>query len=204
MGAWIGPDPAQAAVQTTGGLALGTQTGDEAAASNFNDSHAFLSWEFPPDQWASAVVHNTHATPSSLNGNLEVELLLRMSIGPSHSAQWGATIEYGYEINMGQGGSGSGLGYYIQIGRWKDSNLFDSLVSGSPLTGLGIHEGDVFYAQIVGGVITVKLNSTVIASVTDPSPYAHGAPGVGFFRHNIGTPDDPSSYCFTSYSAGQL
>jgi hypothetical protein len=194
-GAWRHTDSNQAFVRTANGLAFGTQVGSEWASSNYNDSNAFLSG-FPPDQRASAVIHRTSAM---IAGNLEVELLLRWSEGAERSTSYGPTRQYGYEINIGQGIYGT----FVQIGRWKDANLFDSKTASSPLATMGLHDGDVFSAQIVGSVITAWLNDTVIATATD-STYATGNPGIGFFRHDEGGTIDPESHCFKSFTAEGL
>jgi uncharacterized protein (DUF427 family) len=195
-GAWHHTDPHQAFARTANGLAFGTQKNTESAGGNYNDSNAFLAG-FPPNQRASAVIHSTGDT---IRGNLEVELLLRFSEGAEHGGPYGATTQYGYEINMGQGIFGT----FIQIGRWKDANLFDSTKSGSPLASMGIHDGDVFKAEMIDSRITVWLNDKVIASATDADAYRAGNPGIGFFRNDSPGPIDPQSYCFTSFTAEAL
>jgi hypothetical protein len=195
-GRWHRTDPNQSPVQTSDGLAYGTQTGTESARHDYNDSNAFLTG-FSPNQRASAVIHYTGAR---IAGNLEVELLLRWSEGGKRTGKWGATTQSGYEINLGQGIYGT----FVQIGRWKDANLFDSQVVGSPIRTLGIHHGDVFSAEIIGNQITVRLNDTVIATAVDPIPYPSGGPGIGFYRHDSPGPIDPKSYCFSSFTAEAL
>jgi hypothetical protein len=202
-GAWrSGDDPLQTPVDTAGGLAFGTQTGTEARAGNYNDSEAYLSG-FPPDQRATAVIHKTAGVSNAYE---EVELLLRWSVGALRTGlPYGDTHSYGYEINLAYDGA------YIQIGRFKSSALFDSLVSGSPVTGLGVKDGDVFSAQIVGNAITATLTrngvTTTIAQATDSSgtPFATGSPGIGFFRDDSqnGT-TDPKAFCFTHFEADGL
>jgi hypothetical protein len=196
-GAWHHTDPNQSVVATSDGIAYGTQNG----SGGYDDSNAFLSG-FPPNQRATAVIHRT----GGATGNLEVELLLRWSEGASRTTPFGATKCVGYEINLQSNGA------YVQIGRFKGlPALFDSLVSGSPLTTMGVHDGDVFSAEIVGNKITAKLNGTVIATATDTDgaagggpPIATGNPGVGFYRHDMGGTIDPKSCSFTSLTAEGL
>jgi hypothetical protein len=196
-GAWHHTDSNQSVVATSDGIAYGTQNG----SGGYDDSNAFLSG-FPPNQRATAVIHKTGNAP----GNLEVELLLRWSEGTQRNTSFGPTKSTGYEINI------QGNGGYVQIGRFKGlPALFDSQASGSPLTAMGVHDGDVFSAEIVGNKITARLNGTVIATATDSDgaagggpPIATGNPGIGFFRHDIGGTIDPKSCSFTSFTAESL
>jgi hypothetical protein len=196
-GAWHHTDANQSVVATSDGIAYGTQNG----SGGYDDSNAFLSG-FPPNQRATAVIHKTGNAP----GNLEVELLLRWSEGAQRNTNFGPTKSSGYEINI------QGNGGYVQIGRFKGlPALFDSLVSGSPLTTMGVHDADVFSAEIVGNKITARLNGTIIATATDSDgaagggpPIATGNPGIGFFRHDIGGTIDPKSCSFTSFTAESL
>jgi hypothetical protein len=211
-GAWISgtTTPNEAPIRTSGGLAYGTQNGHEQQDSGlYNDSHAFLSGVFPVNQRASGVIRVSAAAANlGSQGNLEVELLLRMSIGPLQTGLlYGDTAEYGYEINMGQGVFGT----FIQIGRWKRLGLFDSLISGSPLTSMGVHDGDIFLAECIetspGNInITVKLNGTTIASASDTTSWlpAIGTPGIGQYRHDTTGTIDPTCYCLTSFNAVPL
>jgi hypothetical protein len=199
-GHWHHTDPNQSIVVTSNGLANGTQdaTGKNAAGG-YNDSMAFLSG-FPPDQKVSCVLHRTGSQP----GYLEAEIWLRASEGASRSTPFGDTQTYGYEINI------EGNGAYIQIGQFKRlPALFDSQTSGSALTSMGVHDGDVFEADIVGNTITARLNGTVIASATDTGQtgvpaIASGNPGIGFFRQDVSGTIDPQSFCFTSLTAQGL
>lgn len=186
-GAWTsGNDPLQSAVQTSGGLAFGTQTGNESAGGNFNDSVAYLGG-FPPDHKITGVVHRS-GTP---NGDLEIELWLRASVGALRTGlPFGDTHTYGYECNIGIGEFGT----FLQIGLFKSTNLFSGSVS--------ISDGDVVEASIAGNVITVKINGVQAAQVTDgTNAFPTGNPGIGFFRENNGTPDDPTMFAWASILA---
>jgi hypothetical protein len=72
---------------------------------------------------------------------------------------------------------------------------YQFLSRGNPVAA-GVHDGDVLSCEIAGGVITSRLNGKVIATATDPSPLAGGAPGIGFYSD--GTPAG-SKYGFTSF-----
>jgi hypothetical protein len=211
--AWIGGDaPYEAAVATSGGFAIGTQTGNEYAGSGiFNDSHAFLAMQssFPPNQRAWGVIHKT-GTPAT--GTLEVELLLRMTYGPLRTGlTYGNTREYGYEINVSAGGE---WGQYLQIGKWKELNLYDSQAHGGtePIDTLGgTQDGDIFIAEIVGTTITIKLTRSsttyVLATAVDNSgtPFMSGSPGLGFYKNNNGGATiDAASHCLTSFTAESI
>ncbi len=196
-GTWrSGIDPNQTAVQTSAGIAFGTQTG----SNGFDDSSAFLSG-FSPNQKVTAVIHKTGSSPNFA----EVEILLRWSIGPQYTpGAFGPTQSYGYEINMNSEGA------YIQIGQFKGPNLFDSNTSGSPITGLGVNNGDIYTVQIIGLTITAFLTRsgtvTQIAQATDTTgnPFLYGNPGIGFFRQDSGGTIDPTACCFSSATAVSL
>jgi hypothetical protein len=198
--AWLtGLDPLQMPVSTANGIAFGTQTGAEYASQNYNDSQAWLAGTFPSDQMASVVIHKT----AGLSGGYqEVEILLRWSIGPRRTGlPYGDTYSYGYEVNLAWDGQ------YIQIGRFKDQAMFDSLVSGSPLSTLKVQDGDIFSAEIAGNTITAKLTrngvTTVLGSGTDnsPAPFANGSPGIGFYRGTApGSTTNNLAFASTSFS----
>jgi len=166
-----------ALVNTSGGLAYGTQTGN----GGYDDSYAHLTG-FPPDQAASGVIHLDAAIDRSTSH--EVEILLRWS-DSAHDA-------HGYECNLSYDGS------YAQIVRWNGPlGSFTPLMQGSAPS--GVHEGDTLRAQIVGSTIIMTLNGSQIASVTD-STFSSGNPGMGFWR---GSPSGAFSgdYGFTRFAA---
>jgi hypothetical protein len=164
-------------VNTAGGLAYGTQTGN----GGYDDSYAYLSG-FPANQAASGVIHLNPAIDRSTTH--EVEILLRWS-DAAHDA-------HGYECNLAYDGS------YAQIVRWNGPfGSFTPLALGGAPS--GVHEGDTLAAQIVGSTITMTLNGNQIASVSD-STFSSGNPGMGFWR---GSPSGAfaGDYGFTSYAA---
>lgn len=151
-------------VATSGGLAYGTQTG----SNRFDDSYAYLSGSFPANQSASAVIH---LEPGITAAYAEVEILLRWTDSAHQST--------GYECNLAYNGQ------YAEIIQWpgpigKQKSDFKFISSGNPVVG-GVHDGDVFQADVVGNVITSRLNGKVIATGVDNSIPSGGAPGIGFY-----------------------
>jgi len=203
-GVWqTGLDPLQTPVAVANGVAFGTQTGLEAAVKNYNDSEAWLAGTFPPNQRASAVIHKA----AGLSGGYqEVEILLRWSVGPLRTGLLsGDTHSNGYEINLAWDGE------YSCIAQFKGPGMFDSLLTGTPITALGVHDGDIFTGEIVGNTITALLTrdgmTMVLGSVTDTSdsPVTEGAPGIGFFRGTSpGSTTNPQSFGFSSFTASAL
>lgn len=171
-------------VVTSGGLAFGTQSG----SGGFNDSYAYLAGSFPANQSGSATIH----LESGITANYaEVEILLRWT-DSAHNAT-------GYECNLAYNGQ------YAEIIKWPgpfatDKSQFTFISSGNPVSG-GVHDGDVFQADIVGNVITARLNGRVIATGTDSSIPSGGAPGMGFYSE--GAPAS-SKYSFTQYTGTGL
>lgn len=169
-------------VNTAGGFAFGTQTGN----GGFDDSYAYLSG-FPPDQQASAVVHRTD--PVDWMTTHEVEILLRWS-DSAHSAR-------GYECNFAYDGS------YAGVARWNgpksDYTPIDS--NGTPIIPGGLHEGDVVSAKMVGNVLTTYVNGNLLQTIVD-NTWTDGNPGIGFWR---GAPSSPQTdICFTSFTASSV
>lgn len=175
-GAWTNVGLDWTLVDTSGGIAFGTQTGQ----GGYDDSYAHLSG-FPPDQSASGVIHRI----ASIDGSCthEVEILLHWSDAP-HDA-------HGYECNLAFDGS------YAQIVRWNGAKSdFTYLASGS-VPG-GVHDGDTLSASIVGDTITLSVNGAAVTHATDAT-YANGNPGMAFWRGSAcGTRGD---YGFTRYTA---
>jgi len=181
---WSNISPPWSNVQTSGGLAFGTQTGQEVPP-NFNDSVALLSG-FSPNVTLSAVVH---VSPNISDGQThEVELLFRM-------AQTGSTTR-GYEMNFDTGGNAALVRWDGPLGAYT----FISHGTGNPHA---LQDGDVFSASVSGnGVFKAFVNGTLILSATD-STYLTGQPGIGFFIRNssTATTEFQSRYAFTSFTA---
>jgi hypothetical protein len=176
-GAWTHNGTLWTKVDTSGGLAFGTQDN----SGGFDDSYAYLSG-FPPNQSASLVVHK-----GSPSGFQECEIILRW-LDSSGNAR-------GYECNLAWDGG------YAEIVRWNGSLGDFTYIAAQGSGGPGsVADGDVFSAQIVGGVITSFLNGVPLNTATD-STWTTGNPGIGFYRASAGPATD---YCATSYSATSL
>jgi cell division septation protein DedD len=164
-------------VQTIPGKAFGTQTG---IGPNFADSTALLTGSWGPTQTVQAVVYILAPDSTTFE---EVELRLRSSLSV-HSCT-------GYEVNF----SVKPGNPYCQIVRWNgplgDFTLLDT-------RSVGVVNGDVVKATIVGSTITCYINGTVIFGVTD-STYSSGNPGMGFYLQ--GGLGPPFNYGFSSYTA---
>ncbi len=180
-GAWTHVGLDWTLVDSAGGLAFGTQTGN----GGYDDSYAHLSG-FPPNHTASAVIFRSPAL-DGVCGTHEVEIHLRWS-DAAHDA-------HGYECNLAFDGS------YAQIVRWNGP-FGDFTYLGSGSVAGGVHTGDTLACTIVGAKITLAVNGAQIATATDGNPFAAGNPGMGFWRGApCGTTGD---YGFTSYSATAL
>jgi hypothetical protein len=172
-------------VITQNGFAFGTQSGDVSAG--FNDSYAYLAATYPANQSASAIIHLESGITAQY---LEVEILLRWTDSAHNSI--------GYECNLAYNGQ------YATIGRWPGPlgtqvSQYTTLAFVGPIAG-GVHDGDVFQADVVGNVVTSRLNGTVIATGTDDA-VTSGSPGIGFYSQ--GAPAS-QKFSFTHFSAKGL
>jgi hypothetical protein len=183
-GAWRQAGLDWTRVITANGFAFGTQSGTRG----FDDSYAYLTRTFPANQSATAVIH-LEAGITSLYA--EVEILLRWRDGAHDST--------GYECNLAFNGQ------YAEIIKWPgplgtQSSQFTFISRGNPVAA-GVHDGDVFQADVIGNVITSRLNGRVLATGTDTSLPSGGAPGIGFYCE--GAPCS-QKYSFTQFSATGL
>jgi hypothetical protein len=165
--------------RTTPGKAFGSNT-----STGYNDCVGVLAG-YPANHSAEIVVYQdpTYTAPDSH----EIELLLRFKIS--------ANVARGYEITLGNAGT------TIQVFAWHGplSDVFPEL-SGSGSGPGGLVTGDIVKAQMVGNVITVYKNGSLIYTVTD-SQYGDGGPGMGFFIRPGG---DPTKYCISKFTAAGL
>jgi len=169
---------------TSDGLAFGTQRG----AGGFDDSYAYLAGTFPANQSGSAVIHLESGIVGAYQ---EVEILLRWT-DTDHTST-------GYECNLAFNGQ------YAEIIRWpgpigKQKSDFKFISSGNPVAG-GVHDGDTFQCDVIGNVITSRLNGKVIATGSDTTIASGGAPGIGFYAEGA-----PASrkYSFTKFTGTGL
>ena len=164
-------------VATTPGKAFGTQTG---IGPNYADSTALLTGSWGPTQTVQAVVYISAVDSTTFE---EVELRLRSSLS-AHSCT-------GYEVVF----SVKPGNPYCQIVRWNGPLGDFTLLDGRSV---GVADGDVVKATIVGSTITCYINGAVIFGVTD-STYSSGSPGMGFYLQ--GGLGPPFNYGFSSYTA---
>jgi len=151
---------------------------------------------FPPNQYVSGHIHKNAST----GGYLEVELLLRVS-DTANSTQ-------GYECFLHQNGE------YVAIARWSGAPMsapasikyFDILGAANNIT--APKDGDLYEAQIVGNIITVKLAGSTILTLDvskfDGRVIESGDPGIGFDAGGSGSETLDSSYGLKDFSAKGL
>ena len=148
-------------VRSSGGLAFGTN----GITNEYDDSYALLSG-FAADQTVEAVVQRSASLNTSVTHN--AELLLRFTDSTSGAR--------GYECLFASYGA-------VQVIR-KNGNRSDFTVLSTTagLGGLGreLRTGDVLKATVIGNVINLYINGTLMARATD-STYPTGQPGIGFF-----------------------
>ena len=162
-------------VVTTPGLAKGTDS-----PVPYSDPTALLAGTWGPNQTVQATVKNAF---SGSNCFPEVELRLRSTMS-AHSCT-------GYEILFS---CLSGGAAYMQIMRWNGPlGDFTMLASNT----VGVVDGDVVKASIIGSVITVWKNGTQMMTATDAT-FATGNPGMGF---NYGCDPYYSQFGFKSFIA---
>ena len=163
-------------VRTANGIAFGTN----GITNTYDDSYALLSG-FGADQTAQAVVFRS---PNLVTGiTHEVELLLRFSDDSSNAR--------GYECLFSYGGG-------VQIARWNGAlgDYTELSTTGPHTLGRELVSGDVVKATIIGNVITLYTNGTLIARTTD-STFAVGQPGISFFTRPGG---NSANFGLTSYT----
>jgi hypothetical protein len=180
-------------INTTPGLAYGTQPGNAGGNPQFADSTAVLTGAWGANQQAQAVVVNSNQQ----NGSgifEEVEIRLNTTITSGSIT--------GYECHYSLRTDGS---QYAQIVRWNGPlagfDLLDghtlppSVIPGTPVS---VTTGTTVMCKNVGDTITTYVNGTAIFSVTD-STYTGGSPGIGMFLQ--GTTGVNRDYGFMSFSA---
>ena len=183
-GAWSHISPLWANVQTSGGLAFGTQVGNLANPAAFNDSNANLSG-FSPNVTITATVH---LAANIADGQThEVELLFRMGGDATHTR--------GYEMSFDNGGN-------VTLVRWNgalgDYTFVNHTGGANPEVG-GLKNGDVISARASGNTFTASVNGVLIYTATD-NTWTDGQPGIGFFIRNDVAADAAfnAKYAFSS------
>lgn len=185
-------------VQTSGGIACGTQTGP--AAPPFDDSIALWT---PPNgvPWTDTQIEAQVVIPdrTGWTGDHEVELLLRGTL-TSNSAKF---YEVQFAVNAGT--------TYRAIVRWNGALSDFTFLVGQTFD-LTINDGDWIKATIIGTVITmyrgvtrgsyVQIGSSY-DTASDGTKYASGFPGYGHWR-NDGETIPITAWGITSWSATRL
>ena len=143
-------------IKTTGGNAIG-----EASPESYSDPCAILTGIWGPNQSVEATVYANSPSKTQL---CEVELRLRNTIA-AHSLT-------GYEVALTPWTDSD---YYLGIGRWNGprgdiDHLGDAVV--------GVEDGDVLRAEIIGSRISVYVNDVLVKTLLDDT-YTSGNPGIG-------------------------
>jgi len=164
-GKWTNNSLDWTGITKKGGIACGTQTGTNSGIFKFDDSFAHLSG-FPPDQeaWGKASI----AKPNS-SCNQELEILLRWTSSAHRTT--------GYECFARCLNNGSS---YVEIVRWDGPLGQFTYLARMHGTNFGLQNGDTLKASIVGNLITLYINGTKKAQVTDDI-FKTGNPGIGEF-----------------------
>jgi hypothetical protein len=183
-GAWSHISPLWATVQTSGGLAFGTQVGNLANPAAFNDSNANLSG-FSANVTITATVHL--AADIADGQTHEVELLFRMGGDATHTR--------GYEMSFDTGGN-------VTLVRWNGDlgdYTFVNHTGGANNEVGGLKNGDTISAKASGNTFTASVNGVLIYTATDDT-WKDGQPGIGFFIRNEVAADAAfnSKYAFSS------
>lgn len=186
-GRWVNNGTLWTKVQVSGALAFGQQDN----SGGFDDSFTHLASSFPSDQWGEGTIHK-----GSTSGLMEVEVLLR-----ANSSSSSATF---YECNLAHDGA------YTEIVRWEGGLGSFTYLSQPGSVGFTPADGDKFYAQIKGSVITVKVWRVAIGSYTtvnsydtasDSKIYRVGKPGFAFYRSGGAA---SNTYCYSNFQYGIL
>lgn len=186
-GAWIegGISSPRTNAQSTTGHAYGTMSSFDMV--NFNDSIAVLAQNFPANQAVQGTIFNS----SALSGQ-EVELILRGNISGASNT--------GYEVDLVLSNNSANL-----VSWNGPPNDFTILVNDAT-TNASFNNGDVWYAQIVGTVVTVKCNNLPVISYDtsgDTFKISSGHPGVGFWNQT-GSSANSIKFGWSTFMANYL
>ena len=185
-------------VQTTPGLAFGTNTGPNCGGQvgqQCDDSTAVLAGTWAANQAACATVFIS----GSLNRSHVNESEIRLNTTISSQSITG--YEFTYSMQNG--------GQYAGFVRWNGPLGQFSVFAGAPSPSV-LTSGDTVCASHVGGTLKAWLihagTSTVITSVADTSiggtVYTNGSPGIGF--DNLNNAGDNGLYGWSQFTATNL
>ena len=185
-------------VQTTPGLAFGTNTGPNCSGQvgqQCDDSTAVLSGTWTADQAACGTIFIS----GSLNRSHTNESEIRLNTTISNQSITG--YEFTYSMQNG--------GQYAGFVRWNGALGQFSVFAGAPSPAV-LTSGDTVCASHVGGTLKAWLihagASTVITSVADNAlggtVYTNGSPGIGFDNQN--NAGDNGLYGWSSFTPANL
>jgi hypothetical protein len=164
-------------VQTTRGVAFGTNS-----PTNYTDPTALLTGDWGLDYTVTATVHSVKQNPAYFQ---EVELRLRSALSAHRCT--------GYEVNFRCLKTPDA---YMQIVRWNGPVGDFTYLKSRGGAKFGVADGDVVKANIVGNVIKVYRNDTLLDTATDDT-FKTGLPGMGF-NANVG--DSFGDFGFSKWS----
>ena len=165
-------------VQTTPGKAFGTQTKGE-----YTDPTAVLTGNWEPNQMVTAKVF--YKNPPSKYCQ-EVEIRLRSNITANSCT--------GYEVFWR---CLTNKDAYTNVARWNGAVRDFNYIATHGGAGYGVADGDTVSASIIGDVISVYRNGSLLFTVKD-STYKTGNPGMGF---NFGVGATYADFGFTQFTA---
>jgi hypothetical protein len=154
-----------------------------APVGDYDDPTAVLTGDWGRNQFVKATVFSQNQTDDYFQ---EVEIRLRSTITP-HSCT-------GYEVFWRCSQTENA---YNEIVRWDGTiGSWKSLMRRTGV-GVGVKDGDVIEASIVGNVISGYKNGELVITAVDDT-YRDGSPGVGF---NFGVGDTNVDHGLTSFEA---
>lgn len=198
-GVWSSQDTTRTRINTSGGVAFGTQTGGESTI--YADSYAYHNGVWSPNVEIISTVFK-----GTTSGIQEVEHLHRVSDTSSSTVC--------YEINIAHDGS------YCDFYRWTGPNLvvgdFVPLVPSLTYSvpGGAVNNGDRIRTSIVGNALNawidrgagwVLINSSPVTDTAGAGGGAvltSGRPGIGFFKTAVS--GAMNQYAWADFSAVEL
>lgn len=175
-GIWLAPPTGWTSVTTTPGDAFGTQTAHTPPP--FDDSVAIINparYSFGANQSVQCVMHAAGTIPGTRAQEVEIEL---------RATQGSNTLSL-YEVDIKITGA-------INLVRWNGALNDFTFIDQNVNTNVTIADGAVWYADIVGPVVTVKCNGATVltrdvqawAVANGGSYFATGQPGIGMWGTN--------------------
>lgn len=160
-GAWTKANNAWLNIRTENGVAHAS-----GVNQGYDDSYAYLTKPFGPDQTVEAVLEVSAAAFDGTKSH-EVLLMLHMSDDAANSRGYECLFNYagGTDLVKWTGPLGGFQGLSIVTWWWNARNL---------------RTGDVIKCSVVGNTISGYVNGIKVVEARD-STFTHGQPGIGFF-----------------------